>query len=120
MNNGAIKVLLVEDNPADVRLVREKLTEAPGAPFQFECVDRLAAGVSRLSAGGVDVLLLDLGLPDSQGLATFTAVHARQPGLPVVVLSGAADEQLAMQAVQAGAQDYLVKGTDSRVLTRAL
>jgi len=121
MNGETISVLLVEDNPGDARLVRERLAEAPGAPFRLECADHLAAGVSRLSKGGVDVLLLDLGLPDSQGLATFTELHASQPGVPVVVLSGAVDEQLAMQAVQAGAQDYLVKGTESCMgLTRAL
>ena len=121
MSDPAIRVLLVEDNPADARLVRERLAEAPGGPFRLECVDRLGTGVGRLAEGEVDVLLLDLGLPDSQGLATFTKLHAREPAVPVVVLSGAADEQLAMQAVQAGAQDYLVKGTESgQGLTRAL
>ena len=121
MSDSAIRVLLVEDNPADARLVRERLAEATGGPFQVDCVDRLGAGVGRLADGGVDVLLLDLGLPDSQGLATFSKLHARQPAVPVVVLSGAADEQLAIQAVQAGAQDYLVKGTETgQGLTRAL
>lgn len=121
MGSQAITVLLVEDNPADARLVREKLAERGGAVFQLACTDHLATGVSRVMEGGIDVVLLDLGLPDSQGLATFTEMHRRQPGVPIVVLSGGADEQLAVEAVQAGAQDYLVKGaTNSQVLTRAL
>jgi len=121
MNDGKISVLLVEDNQADVRLVRERLSEAAGALFQLECADRLATGAARVLEGGIDVLLLDLGLPDSQGLATFLDIHAREPSVPIVVLSGAADEDLAVAAVEAGAQDYLVKGTEScQVLTRAL
>jgi signal transduction histidine kinase len=119
--NGAIHVLLVEDNPADTRLVQETLAQAAGALFRLECADRLAKGASRLLQGGIDVVLLDLGLPDSQGLATFQQIHQRQPEVPVVILSGAIDEDLAMAAVEAGAQDYLVKGTENRqVLTRAL
>ena len=121
MGSQTITVLLVEDNPADARLVREKLAEAGPAVFRLECTDRLATGLSRLMAGGVDVVVLDLGLPDSQGLATFTEMHRRQPAVPVVVFSGGADEQLAVEAVQAGAQDYLVKGaTSCQLLTRAL
>lgn len=121
MNSETIHVLLVEDNPADVRLVRERLAEAADGLFRLECADRLAAGAARLKRGGIDLLLLDLGLPDSQGLATFTQIHACQPGIPVVVLSGAADEELAVAAVEAGAQDYLVKGSESgQLLTRAL
>ncbi|HTA42608.1 MAG TPA: ATP-binding protein [Bryobacteraceae bacterium] len=121
MSGNTINVLLVEDNPGDTRLVRERLAESSGGPFQLECADRLTTAANRMLQGGVDVLLLDLGLPDSQGLATFTELHGLQPGTPVVVLSGATDEQLAMEAVQAGAQDYLVKGTETlNVLSRAL
>ena len=111
MDANQINVLMVEDNPADVRLVRERLAEAPGYAFQLESVDGLAKGVERLAQGGVQVVLLDLGLPDSHGLETFRRVHALAPGVPVVVLSGAEDEDLAIAAVQAGAQEYLVKGT---------
>jgi light-regulated signal transduction histidine kinase (bacteriophytochrome) len=119
--NEPINVLLVEDNPGDVRLVREILTGIPGTRFRLECVDRLSVAAQRLWEGGIDVLLLDLGLPDSQGLSTFTDIHARQRSVPVVVLSAAADEQLALEAVQAGAQDYLVKGHEkAQVLPRAL
>jgi signal transduction histidine kinase len=121
MNEGTINVLMVEDNPGDARLVKERLAEVPGSPFHLEWEDRLAGGLGRLSQGGVDVLLLDLGLADSQGLDTFKELHANQPQVPVVVLSGGADEELAIQAVRAGAQDYLVKGTGGALLlSRAL
>lgn len=121
MSGQPIHILLIEDNPADARLVQERVAEQHGMPFHVECAERLTDGIDRLQRGGIDVLLLDLGLPDSCGLATFSSLHAKQPAVPVVVLSGAADEDLAIQAVQAGAQDYLVKGTESGpVLARAL
>jgi len=121
MSGRPINVLLVEDNSGDTLLVRTRLSEASGTTFRLECVNRLAAGINRLSEGAVDVVLLDLGLPDSQGLATFTELHACKPGVPVVIWSGASDEQLAIQAVQAGAQDYLVKvSQNGHQLSRAL
>lgn len=120
MNGPAIHVLLVEDNPADARLVQERLSEGQPPCFHLECAAQLRESLERLNHGGIDVLLLDLGLPDSYGLATFVALHSKQPKVPVVVLSGGADEELAIQAVQAGAQDYLVKGTEGSVLKRAL
>lgn len=121
MNEGTINVLMVEDNPGDIRLVKGQLAEVAGSPFRLEWADRLSSGLDRLSRGGVDVLLLDLGLPDSQGLDTFEELHAVHPHVPVVVLSGGSDEELAIKAVRAGAQDYLVKGSESaQVLSRAL
>jgi signal transduction histidine kinase len=121
MTEQPISVLFVEDNPGDVRFVREILGEANGARFRVETAERLETAAQRLSEGGIDVVLLDLGLPDSQGLASFAQIHARQPAIPVVVLSGAADEQLAMEAVQTGAQDYLVKDRENKhVLARSL
>jgi C4-dicarboxylate-specific signal transduction histidine kinase len=116
-----INVLLIEDNPGDARLVREALKETSDPCYRVEWVRCLSLGLNRLAEGGIDVLLLDLGLPDSQGLATLAAVHASAPHMPVVVLSGAADEQFAVEAVQASAQDYLVKTYVNRhVLTRSL
>jgi C4-dicarboxylate-specific signal transduction histidine kinase len=116
-----INVLLIEDNPGDARLVREALKETADPCYRVEWVRLLSLGLDRLAAGGIDVLLLDLGLPDSQGLATLAAVHASAPHMPVVVLSGAVDEQFAVEAVQASAQDYLVKTHANRhVLTRSL
>jgi len=116
-----IRVLLIEDNPGDARLIREMLAEARGGLFDLECADRLSTGLERLAAGGIDVVLLDLGLPDGQGLDTFVRAHTQAPDVPFVVLTGLDDEALAVQAVEAGAQDYLVKGqVDSTPLGRAL
>jgi len=110
MNNGPIKVLLVEDNPGDARLMQEMLSEAKKFSFRLEFVDRLAKGLERLGQGDVDVVLLDLGLPDSSGFGTFTRVQSEYPQVPIIPLTGMDDEMLAVRAVRAGAQDYLVKG----------
>lgn len=109
MKEQALTVLLVEDNPGDARLIREMLREGYGDRCRVESVDRLAAAFESLS-GGIDVVLLDLSLPDSQGIETFLRLHEHTPEVPVVVLTGLDDDALARQAVQAGAQDYLPKG----------
>ena len=107
-----IRALLIEDNPGDARLIREMLRDAGGTAgaIDVNVADRLSSGLQHLSEHGADLVLLDLSLPDSTGLATFDAVHAVTPSTPVVVLSGLADESLAITAVHHGAQDYLVKG----------
>jgi len=116
-----VRVLLVEDNVGDSRLIREFIAESGGRAFEVEWVKRLDAGLERLARGDISVVLLDLSLPDSHGIATFLTLRARVPNVPVVVLSGLADETLAVQAVHEGAQDYLVKGQgDGRLLVRAL
>jgi PAS domain S-box-containing protein len=116
-----IHALLIEDNPGDARLVYEALAGASLHSFHVEWEDRLSGGLDRLARGGVDIVLLDLGLPDSQGLGTLAAVRSSEASVPVVVLSGTADEEFAIQIVQAGAQDYLVKQYMNRYsLTRAL
>jgi len=116
-----IKVLLIEDHPGDARLLRETLAEASGAAFGLEFVDRLSIGLRRLSEGGIDLALLDLGLPDSQGLDTLDRVQTEVPDVPIIVLTGTQDEGLGMKAVQIGAQDYLVKGeVDARLLVRSM
>lgn len=121
MTNETIKVLLMEDNPGDVRLLREMLAQHKEGFFRIECADRLSTGLKRLAAGGIDVLLLDLSLPDSQGLDTFAEVHAQAPEVPVVVLTGLDDERFAVREVHEGAQDYLVKGqVDGPLLVRSL
>lgn len=109
MQGEAVRILLIEDNPGDVRLIWEMLTEAKGTQFSLESADRLTEGLERLARGGIDVVLLDLSLPDSSGLDTIKKVNAREPGMPVVVLTVHEDEALAVQAVRFGAQDYLVK-----------
>lgn len=106
-----INVLLVEDNPADTRFMQEIFLETPFRGLPLVCVDRLQKGIERVRQGGIDVVLLDLTLPDSQGLSTFTALHNREPDLPIIVLTGQDDHDLSVRAVSAGAQDYLVKGT---------
>lgn len=120
MFTETIKVLLVEDNPGDARLIREMLATA-GENFQLEWVDRLDDGMERLDRGGIDVVLLDLGLPDSQGLETFIAASWHCPRVPFVVLTGLADEAVGVAAVRQGAQDYLIKGeVEAGLLLRAV
>ena len=110
MEQPLINVLLIEDNPGDTRLIREVLKEAKGVPTGLQCADRLSSGLDLLSKGGVDVVLLDLSLPDSKGLETFVKVHTHARQLPIIVLTGFDDEELAMKAVRDGAQDYMAKG----------
>ena len=105
MTNSPISVLLFEDNPIHARLLQNLLKPE----FAVEAVDNLAAGLTRLEAGGIDAILLDLVLPDSQELATFERVKATVPNIPVLVLTGLDDEVLAEEAVAAGARDYLIK-----------
>ena len=121
MDANNLSILLVEDNPGDARLIRELLTEAKGASFNLAVADLLATGLARLSAGGTDAVLLDLSLPDSQGLDTLVRVRAQAPHIPIVVLTGQEDETLGLELVQAGAQDYLVKGqVDGNLLARSI
>ena len=116
-----ITVLLVEDNPGDARLILELLGEVQTQAFDLERVARLDHALTRLSRTGVDVVLLDLGLPDSQGLETFMRARRGAPDEPIVVISGLDDERLALEAVRSGAQDYLVKGRiEGHLLARVL
>jgi signal transduction histidine kinase len=119
-----IKVLLIEDNPGDARLIAAHLggRPPPGLTFEWQWVDTLAAGLERLRAGGIDVVLLDLGLPESSGLQTVQRLIAQPGRVPaLVVLSGLSDEAVALRALECGAQDYLVKGqVDGATLVRAI
>jgi DNA-binding response OmpR family regulator len=116
-----IRVLLLEDNPGDARLFREFLHEDGLAQAEVDHVGRLKTGLEHLTQEKPDVILLDLGLPDSQGLDTFTQVYAQAPDIPIVVLTGLNDTEQAVEAVKAGAQDYLVKGEVSGgLLVRAI
>ncbi len=114
-----IRLLLVEDNPGDADLVREMLDTASPARFDLSRASRLSEGLTLLNAGKYDAVLLDLGLPDSSGLDTFYSLHSAVPWIPVVVLTGTSDWETGIQAVGAGAQDYLVKGSvDGDTLVR--
>ena len=116
-----IKVLLIEDNPLDVRLITIMLRDSGGGLIELEQVERVDAALTRLGKGGIDLVLVDLSLPDSYGLETFERVHAAAPKVPIIVLSGMSDETTAVTAVHEGAQDYLVKGQVSGpLLVRAM
>ena len=121
MEKPAVRVLLVEDNPGDARLIEVALAEARWTRFEIERVDTLAAALGRASQGGIDVMLLDLSLPDAHGLATLKQAYAQAREVPIVVLTGLDDDELALHAVNEGAQDYLVKGrADTELLDRSI
>jgi PAS domain S-box-containing protein len=122
MTTGTISTLLViEDNPGDARLLREMLGEPDQQRVTVIQVESLGAAEDHLAANIVDVILLDLGLPDAQGLEAVRRTHAAAPLVPLVILTGLDDELLAAQALQVGAQDYLIKGQiEPRGLSRAL
>ena len=107
--DGKVRVLLIEDDPGDADLLRVVLSDQRDPSFEIEQVGTIQRGLEYLAKGSVEVVLLDLGLPDSQGMETFARVYTRFPGVPIVVLSGLEDESLALGAVRKGAQDYLIK-----------
>ena len=120
-SNAKRRVLLIEDNPGDARLMREYLNDPAGASFVLDHVSTLADGLERLARGGIDLVLLDLSLPDSPMPETFRRAHSAAPEVPIIVMSGLDDERFAMQTVQEGAQDYLVKGqVEPRLLVHAM
>jgi signal transduction histidine kinase len=121
MENKPIRLLAVEDNPGDFRLVQEMLSEAVNTRFTVQHVNRFSAAVEYILKGNLDVILLDLSLPDTQGLETFRSVYEKTTEVPIVVLTAIDDESTAIEAVRGGAQDYLVKGKiASNLLVRAL
>ncbi|PQO25757.1 glutamate dehydrogenase [Blastopirellula marina] len=116
-----ILVLVVEDNPLQAKLIEELLSETGETKFTIYSVERLETGLNYLSQNRPDAILLDLTLPDSEGLPTFLRMHEAAGNIPVVVLTGNDDLSLAAKAVEAGAQDYLVKGKiDGHRLARSL
>src|SRR5690606_23352201 len=114
-------ILLVEDNPGDARLCRELLREGFAEPFDLVHATTLADGIAALNQAPADVALLDLSLPDANGLGSVQEIAGRFPRLPIVVMSGLADEEVSLAALQTGAQDYLVKGQgDGTLIARAV
>lgn len=106
-----IKLLLIEDNPLDAKLFQRLLDRSSRASYRVECVATLKEALDFLeSTEDIDAVVIDLNLPDSQGIDTFRAVRLNQPNLPLIVLTADDDERLALKAVQAGAQDYIIKG----------
>ena len=122
MEENTLTVLLIEDSPQYAQLVQQWLAHVTGdAGFVLNWTDSLADGMTRLERGGVDVILLDLGLPDCSGMDTFTQTRARAPKTPIVILSSADSESLALQMIQEGAEDYLVKSNcDAEALARSV
>ena len=121
MTAQPIRILLVEDNPADADLVREMLSELRDERFDVQHLDRLEPALVAAGADEFELVLLDLSLPDSHGLETFRRLRERLPAVPIIVLSGLKDQDLAIKAVRLGAQDYLLKDeTTSALLGRAL
>jgi len=116
-----LDVLVVEDNVPDARFVRLAMGLVTGVAIEVTEAKRLADALEALEQRPIDVVLLDLGLPDSQGLSTFSLLHSRFRDVPVVILSGLADDTTMFDAVRLGAQDYLIKGDfDAQLLVRVM
>jgi len=116
-----LRVLLIEDDPRDTDLIQVMLAHTQRVACEVECADHLASGLSRLGRGGIDIALLDLSLPDSPGLPAFQAMHAQAPATPIIVLSDLDNEAAALEAVHAGALDYLIKDDmDTHVVSRVM
>jgi len=119
--DGVLRILLVEDNPGDARLTVELLREVGEFDFEVVHATTFAEGLFRLSSEKFSIVLLDLSLPDGQGLSLVSQLRARYSRIPLVVLTGFEDEATAVGALQAGAQDYLVKGQgDGHLVSRAI
>jgi len=110
MGNESTKILLIEDNPGDARIVKEELSEEIDFLFELLIADRLSLGINLIKSEDIDLVLLDLSLPDSTGLNTFLEINKTVKNIPIIILSGNRDEDIARSAVIQGAHDYLVKG----------
>src|SRR5882724_7032082 len=121
MENQSIDVLLIEDNEEHIVFLRQLLATPTAEHFELHTAGSVVQGVERLKDGGIHLILLDLTLPDSDGLETFIRVMEEAPDIPLIVLSGINDVALAIETVQLGAQDYLVKGhVDNHLLVRSM
>ncbi len=105
-----IKILVIEDNPGDARLIDIYLKDAYGDKYTFSSADQLNKGLELLSKSTFDIIILDLTLPDSSGLDTIKKVYEHSPNTPIIVLTGLEDERLGIKAMKIGAQDFLEKG----------
>lgn len=109
MEEKPINVLLLEDDPFDQELVKVRLDPQVYSHFTLEYANLLRSALERLEKGGIDVILADLNLPDTDGLDTITALKAKAPNIPIVVLTGSEDQELALLMAKVGVQDYLLK-----------
>lgn len=116
-----LKILLIEDFSGYVQLLTDTLSAYQNPPFEIESAASLKSGLKKIAGGKFDVILLDLNLPDSRGIETFSRLHRECPHIPIVVLTGIDDQNMALQAVRKGAQDYLVKGdVDGKLLASVM
>jgi signal transduction histidine kinase len=119
--NPVLSALLIEDNDDDVGLISEMLADAPGVRFELTCTDRVGKACAHLRKNKFDIILMDLGLPDSDGIESFRKIHAQVEATPIVVFTICDDETKGINAVREGAQDYLVKGkVDGELLVRSI
>jgi PAS domain S-box-containing protein len=119
-NEKVIRIILVEDNPGDALIIEEMLKEIYDNKFELNRFQRVDDGLKHLNED-FDIMLLDLNLPDSQGIETFNTMNKHAPELPIIILTGLIDEELAINIVSEGAQDYLVKGQiDKQLLSRSI
>lgn len=121
MESRKIRILQIEDNPGDVRLIKEMLLEVKTINCTLNSASDLASGIEYINTHECDLILLDLGLPDSMGLMTLEKIHSVNSVIPVVIMTGLDDEELGLKAVQSGAQDYLIKSEiDRNILMRSI
>jgi DNA-binding response OmpR family regulator len=121
MKNSMLKILLIEDNEAFAKLVRLALDDSEGKGSVLKRADRISTGLKLLEEEPFDVVLLDLGLPDSNGLDGIQRVQDKGLELPIIVLTGLSDDEVAVRAISLGAQDYLLKARiDGDLLYRAI
>ncbi len=121
MENTIKNILIIEDNPADARLVQEMLKESRHIEFVTTKAEYLSEGLTMIEENQYDAVLLDLSLPDSQGLDTFNQVINKAPDLPVIILTGLRDEELTLSAVKLGAQDFIFKSDiEPKLLARSI
>lgn len=121
MAQETITILLIEDNPGDTRLIQEMLNAEGDERFELNHVDQLSKGIERLKEETFNVVLLDLNLPDMQGIESLTKLYEEKKDLPIIVITGLEDEYLAKMAMRQGAQDYLIKGQiNNNLLVRSI
>ncbi len=121
MKKQIIKILLIEDNPGDAKSIREMLKETDDNLYEVVHTTRLDDGIKIIVRDDFDLILLDLGLPDSEGMDTFNIMKYNAPDIPIIVLTGLKEDIFAVSAVGRGAQDYLVKDEiDSKLLATSI
>ena len=109
MDIRLVNVLFIEDNPGDALLIQMQLSNTPKIQYKVTHVDRFTNALTCLRKNDFDVVLLDLNLPDAMGLSTIEQIHAESPDVPIVVLTGNDDDEVGIEAVQKGSQDYLIR-----------